>query len=153
VKTIPCLPKGEFPCQASSLFYIYIVPFIQGGISGVCVVVGIVCFGYYFVVFADHLPCPKINRAAPPTLHEIALTIGLNTNKLKRGFKQVFGTTVFGLIRNIRLEEARVLLQEGNFSVTEVALQVGYNSLSHFARLFKQTYGLYPHAFMKQISF
>jgi len=89
--------------------------------------------------------------ADPPTLHEIALAVGINSNKLKCGFKQVFGTTVFGFLRNIRLEQARGLLQEGNFSVTEVALEVGYNSLSHFARLFKQTYGLSPHVFMKRM--
>ncbi|MFP4383612.1 MAG: helix-turn-helix transcriptional regulator [Spirochaetia bacterium] len=86
----------------------------------------------------------------PPTLQEIALAVGINSNKLKCGFKQVFGTTVFGFLRNIRLEQARILLQEGDSSVTDVALQVGYNSLSHFARLFKQTYRLSPYAFMKQ---
>jgi len=93
-----------------------------------------------------------LRSADPPTLHEIALAVGINSNKLKCGFKQVFGTTVFGFLRNIRLEQARGLLREGNFSVTEVALEVGYNSLSHFARLFKQTYGISPHTFMKRIS-
>jgi len=109
-----------------------------------------------------HLNCGDIQRiheardflilhsADPPTLQEIALAAGINSNKLKYGFKQIFGTTVFGFIRNLRLEQARVLLQGGNVSVTEVTLQVGYGSLSHFARLFKQTYGLSPHAFMKQ---
>lgn len=92
-----------------------------------------------------------LRSADPPTLHEIALAVGINSNKLKCGFKQVFGTTVFGFLRNLRLEQARGLLKEGNSSVTEVALEVGYNSLSHFARLFKQTYGLSPQAFMKQM--
>lgn len=109
-----------------------------------------------------HLNCGDIQRiheardflilrsADPPTLQEIALAAGINSNKLKYGFKHLFGTTVFGFIRNLRLEQARILLQGGNISVTEVALQVGYGSLSHFARLFKQTYGLSPYAFMKQ---
>lgn len=88
--------------------------------------------------------------ATPPSVQEIAALVGINTNKLKYGFRQIFGTTVYQCIRNLRLEQARCLLQTGKFSVTEVAFLVGYSSLSHFARLFKTAYGICPHAFSKQ---
>lgn len=86
----------------------------------------------------------------PPTLQEIALTVGINSNKLKYGFREVFGTTVFGYLRTLRLEEARRLLEHSDLSVTEIAFQVGYSSLSHFARLFKHTYGSSPHCYARQ---
>ncbi|MFP4567016.1 MAG: helix-turn-helix transcriptional regulator [Spirochaetaceae bacterium] len=61
----------------------------------------------------------------------------MNCNKLKYGFREVFGTTVFGQLRNLRLEEARHLIEDGDHSVTEAAFAVGYSSLSHFARTFR----------------
>ena len=88
--------------------------------------------------------------ADPPTLQEIALTVGINSNKLKYGFREVFGTTVFGYLRTLRLEEARRLLEHSELSVTEIAFQVGYSSLSHFARIFKHTYGSSPHCYARQ---
>ncbi|MFO7850660.1 MAG: AraC family transcriptional regulator [Spirochaetia bacterium] len=86
----------------------------------------------------------------PPSLQEIATTVGINCNKLKYGFREIFGTTVFGYLRTLRLEEARRLLKAGDHSVTEVAFQVGYSSLSHFALLFKQTYGVSPQCYARQ---
>lgn len=88
--------------------------------------------------------------ADPPSLHDIAATVGVNCNKLKYGFREVFGTTVFGYLRSLRLEEARHLLEDGDRSVTEVAFEVGYSSLSHFARIFKQTYGTSPRSYSRQ---
>ena len=85
--------------------------------------------------------------AEPPALQEIALTVGINSNKLKYGFREVFGTTVFGYLRTLRLEEARRLLEHSELSVTEIAFQVGYSSLSHFAHIFKHTYGSSPHCY------
>ncbi len=85
----------------------------------------------------------------PPSLQELAATVGVNCNKLKYGFREVFGTTVFGYVRNLRLEEARRLLEGGDRSVTEVAFEVGYSSLSHFARIFRQTYGTSPHCYAR----
>ncbi|MFP4564168.1 MAG: helix-turn-helix transcriptional regulator [Spirochaetia bacterium] len=87
--------------------------------------------------------------ADPPSLREIALAVGVNCNKLKYGFREIFGTTVFGYLRKMRLEEARQLLQDGDCSVTEVAFHVGYSSLSHFAHIFKQTYGSSPHCYSR----
>lgn len=90
--------------------------------------------------------------ADPPSLQELARSVGVNCNKLKYGFREVFGTTVFGYLRSLRLEAARRLLENGDHSVTEVAFQVGYSSLSHFARIFKQTYGSTPHCHAREIS-
>lgn len=79
--------------------------------------------------------------------HSIAAlsrAIHLNEFKLKRGFKQHYGTTVFGFLRQKRMEAAREMLTSGQQSVIEIANAVGYTNPSHFARAFKDAYGVNP---------
>jgi AraC-like DNA-binding protein len=82
--------------------------------------------------------------ADPPSLVELARLVGLNDYKLKAGFRQVFGTTVFGYLRQQRLEKARQLLQAQEISVTEAAAAVGYSSQGHFAAAFRKQFGVNP---------
>jgi len=80
----------------------------------------------------------------PLSLLELAKQAGLNDYKLKIGFRHVFGTTVFGYLQKHRMEQARILLEEGKMNVTEVAYTVGYSSLSHFAKIFYQYFSTNP---------
>ncbi|BFH37540.1 AraC family transcriptional regulator [Paenibacillus melissococcoides] len=80
----------------------------------------------------------------PPSLLELARLAGLNDYKLKLGFKELFGTTVFGYVRALRMNEARKILEQGKGNVSEAALMVGYHNISHFAALFRKTYGYNP---------
>ena len=82
--------------------------------------------------------------ADPPTLVVLARRVGLNDFKLKRGFRELLGTTVFGYVRKLRMEKARQLLETTDMSVTQVALSVGYNSFSHFTKAFKGSMGVLP---------
>ncbi len=85
----------------------------------------------------------------PPTLTELARQVSLNSRKLKEGFREVFNTTVFGYLRKQRMEQARLLLEDGETSVTQVVYKVGYNNLSHFALAFKKEFGILPGAYLK----
>lgn len=80
----------------------------------------------------------------PPSLLELAHKVGLNDYKLKSGFRQVFGTTVFGYLHQQRMQQAHHLLQVNELNVTEVANLVGYTSLSAFSTAFKKFYGISP---------
>jgi AraC-like DNA-binding protein len=80
----------------------------------------------------------------PPTLFELARLVGLTHTKLNRGFREIYGTTVFGYLHKIRLERARLLLEEQRMNVTEVAFTVGYNSLPSFSTAFSKHFGLNP---------
>ena len=80
----------------------------------------------------------------PPDLVELARMAGLSRSKLHYNFCAVYGTTPFDYLRNRRLEKARISLNEGNMDVTEVAYSVGYSSLSHFTKVFKQYFGMPP---------
>jgi AraC-like DNA-binding protein len=80
----------------------------------------------------------------PPKLSELARSAGINHCKLNIGFRQVYGTTVFGYLRQMRLLEAKRLLDSDEMNVTEAALSVGYNSLPSFSRAFLEFFGIPP---------
>ena len=86
---------------------------------------------------------------SPPSLHQLAREAGLNENKLKSGFRQLYGSSVFGYLRNHRLEKAREILEAGRMNVSETAFSVGYASLSHFSRAFRRRYGLNPKDYLQ----
>lgn len=84
----------------------------------------------------------------PPSLMQLARMVGLNDFKLKSGFKELFGTTVFGYVRRMRMQEARLLLEKGQANVSEAAYRVGYTNVSHFASQFHKAFGSSPGEFM-----
>lgn len=79
----------------------------------------------------------------PPTLLELARLAELNDCKLKKGFRQVFGTTVFGYITQQRMESACVLLARQQ-TVAAVAAAVGYASPTAFSGAFQRRFGISP---------
>jgi AraC family transcriptional regulator, transcriptional activator of the genes for pyochelin and ferripyochelin receptors len=83
----------------------------------------------------------------PPSLLELARQVNLNDYKLKVGFKQVFGTTVFGYLHQHRMEAARQLLRSRRLNVKEVAQAVGYANQSRFAAAFRKQFGVNPKAY------
>lgn len=89
----------------------------------------------------------KRDLEAPPTLAALSRRVGLSESTLKRGFRQVFGTTVFGYLRERRMERARTLLQSGEATVLEAAARVGFSNPSNFAAAFRRQFGLNPKAF------
>lgn len=80
----------------------------------------------------------------PPSLQELAKLVGISDFKLKRGFRDCFGTTVFKYLHDYRLEQARKLLLQGEMSVEQVLYQVGFASRSYFAKAFRQKFGMNP---------
>jgi AraC-like DNA-binding protein len=85
----------------------------------------------------------------PPNLPALARLVGTNEKKLKYGFRQVFGLSVYEYFRQYRLEKARRLLASGEMNVSEAAVRVGYISLGHFSRSFRRSYGLNPKDYQK----
>jgi AraC-like DNA-binding protein len=83
----------------------------------------------------------------PPTLKDLAQQVGLNDFKLKQGFREIFGTTVFGYLRACRMEQAQQLLAEGQLTIAGVAQMVGYTSQSRFCDAFKRQFSITPRDF------
>ena len=92
------------------------------------------------------------NMAEPPTLQELADEIGLNIKKLKQGFKQVYGDTVYGFLFDYKMEYARKLLDSGTYNVNEVGNRIGYSTASHFIAAFKKKFGTTPKKYLMSLT-
>jgi AraC-like DNA-binding protein len=87
----------------------------------------------------------------PPTLEHLAKTIDLPLKRLKEGFKQLYGDSVYGFLFQHKMEFARKLLLSNKYSVGEIGLRVGYSTPSHFIVAFKKKYGTTPKKYLSEL--
>lgn len=80
----------------------------------------------------------------PITIKQLSRKVAMNECYLKKGFKEMFGTTIFEFYQCKRMEHAKYLLYEKGSSVTDVSASLGYSSISHFSTAFKKHTGLKP---------
>lgn len=92
------------------------------------------------------------NMAEPPTLEVLAEQVGLSLKKLKLGFKQIYGDTVYGFLFDYKMEYARQLLDSGSYNVNEVGLKIGYSTASHFIAAFKKKFGITPKKYLLNLN-
>lgn len=90
--------------------------------------------------------------AEPPSLQELADEIDLSLKKLKEGFKQIYGDSVYSFLFDYKMEVARKLLESGKHNVNEVGLKVGYSTASHFIAAFKKKYGTTPKKYLMSLN-
>ncbi len=86
------------------------------------------------------------NHVNPPALMDLAQQVELNHIKLEQGFREIFGTTAFGYLRDYRLQQPYLLLRDGKLNVEAVANKVGYSHLGHFTNAFRRKFGITPGA-------
>lgn len=79
-----------------------------------------------------------------PTIRDLARTIGLNETKLKKGFKRLFGATVYEYGNYHRMQKALELLQSTELPLAEIAEQVGYRFQTSFTAAVKHFFGVTP---------
>ncbi len=117
--------------------------------------------GEYCPFLVDEQNVLKIKKAKdiiisrmvePPSLQEISNEIGLNLKKLKEGFKQIYGDTVYGFLFNYKMEHARKLLESNQHNVNEVGLKVGYSTASHFITAFKKKFSITPKKYVTRLN-
>ncbi len=80
----------------------------------------------------------------PITIKALSRKVAINECYLKKGFKEIFGTTIFDFYQGQRMEHAKYLLYDKGLSVTEVSMMLGYSSISHFSTAFKKHTGIKP---------
>lgn len=80
----------------------------------------------------------------PPSLEELGRMVGCSPFHLSRQFSQATGFTIQQYLQSVRMGRAAELLRTGKCNVTEAALEVGYNSISHFSTVFRETFGCCP---------
>ena len=91
------------------------------------------------------------NLVSPPTLEELARTYCMGVHKIQTGFRSLFGMSVFGFLKEFKLQKARMLFEEGDMNVSEVAWAIGYINLSHFSAAYRKRFGVLPKAYLKSI--
>ncbi|MFN4276566.1 MAG: helix-turn-helix transcriptional regulator [Ferrovibrio sp.] len=95
-----------------------------------------------------------LDMRRPPGLGDLADAVGLSEKRLNACFRSEFGSTVFELLRNYRLEHARIALESGAAPLKQIAWRVGYNHVSNFINAYTARYGAPPrrHVLKKQVA-
>jgi AraC family transcriptional regulator, transcriptional activator of the genes for pyochelin and ferripyochelin receptors len=87
----------------------------------------------------------------PPTIKELAMLTGTNENKLKKGFRLLYNTSINKLLQNERLSKAKLLIAEQAYPIKEIARMVGYKHSGHFTAKFKKKFGMLPKEYIKSM--
>ncbi|MCB1063996.1 MAG: helix-turn-helix transcriptional regulator [Verrucomicrobiae bacterium] len=83
----------------------------------------------------------------PLDLTALANHVDCSTHYLSRTFSEATGKTISQFLREVRIEKAARLLSSGRYNVSEAAVEVGYQSLSHFSKAFLKEKGCLPSRF------
>ena len=86
----------------------------------------------------EHLADPDLN------VEKLTEDVGISRAQLHRKMKEITGVSSGEFIRNLRLEQAARLIEEGQINITQVAYSVGFNNQTHFSTVFKKHYGMSP---------
>ncbi|MGH1371495.1 MAG: GlxA family transcriptional regulator [Cellvibrionaceae bacterium] len=96
---------------------------------------------------ADAQTWLQIHMKEPGALDKLAEHLGVSSRTLIRRFKQVMSVTPNRYLQNLRIDTAKRLLETSGGTIESIMLQVGYNDLSSFSRLFQKKTGLTPRAY------
>ena len=86
----------------------------------------------------EHLADPDLN------VEKLTEDVGISRAQLHRKLKEIAGVSAGEFIRNLRLEQAARLIEEGQINITQVAYSVGFCNQTHFSTVFKKHYGMSP---------
>ena len=86
----------------------------------------------------EHLADPDLN------VEKLTEDVGISRAQLHRKLKEITGVSAGEFIRNLRLEQAARLIEEGQINITQVAYSVGFSNQTHFSTVFKKHYGMSP---------
>jgi AraC-like DNA-binding protein len=81
---------------------------------------------------------------SPPTLSQLGKHFCLSRYKLQYGFREMFGGSVFGYLREYKMQTARQLFTRADMNVSQVAWAVGYTNVSQFTKAYKKRFGVLP---------
>ncbi|MBD9650271.1 helix-turn-helix transcriptional regulator [Ensifer sp. ENS09] len=92
------------------------------------------------------------NLAQPPSLSELAEAAGLSQRRLTQGFRESYGSTMFGYLREARLSAARVMLEETDMPLKQIAFHVGYGHANNFIAAYRERFGTSPRRHARKLA-
>lgn len=100
------------------------------------------------VEICDYL---KKNYKEKITLGELCFLFGTNKTTLCSMFKSNYGDTVIGYLNTIRIKEAKKLMREGNYNLSQIASMLRFSSIHYFSRMFKKKEKISPSEYIRTI--
>ncbi len=88
---------------------------------------------------------------AAPSLESLCDHFSLSRTYLCRIFKEGTGTSPVDYWIDLKIKEAKKLIREGNYNITQISELLGYTSIHHFTRMFKRVTGLSPTAYKTSV--
>jgi AraC-like DNA-binding protein len=83
-------------------------------------------------------------------IQPIIASLGISPNYGLEVFQKIYHMSPRKYLSGLKLQEAKILLQQPEISLNEIANRLGYKNLSHFSRQFKRWTGLNPTEFRKK---
>ena len=87
----------------------------------------------------------------PITVGEICQKFSMSRSSLQILFNENLNQTPKKYINELKLEKSRQLISEGRYTISEIALMLGFNSIHYFSRAFTQKYNMAPTEYSKTI--
>ena len=91
----------------------------------------------------------KKDLSAYPSGEELAQIAGMSPARYQLAFRKYYGTTPYEYLKEMRLNQALLLLKNSDYGIATIAAKVGYHNSGHLARLFKNAYGMGPREYRK----
>jgi len=82
-------------------------------------------------------------------IQQIIASLGISPNYGLEVFQKVYHMSPRKYLSDLKVQEAKILIQQPDISINEIASRLGYKNLSHFSRQFKRWTGLNPTEFRK----
>lgn len=93
----------------------------------------------------------EANLTKAPSLPFLCGHFSLSRTYLCRIFKEGTGTSPIDYWIDLKMKEAKKLIREGNYNITQISEYLGYSSIHHFTRMFKRHTGLSPNAYKSSV--
>jgi len=91
------------------------------------------------------------NLTDPPTITRLSRLVAINENKLKKGFREIYGKSIYNYLLSHRIEKSIGLMEDDQLSLDEIAGEIGYGDSAHFSRAFKKVKGMPPGQYRKSL--
>ena len=83
------------------------------------------------------------------SIEELSKQFGISKNKIQQGFQEEFSLSVNEFLKNVRLENALQMMENGEKNISEIVYALGLSSRSYFSKIFKEKYKVLPSAYLK----
>src|SRR5690606_13064508 len=102
--------------------------------------------------FNQHVAHEQKHKLADLKIEPLIESLGISSGYGLEVFRSVYGISPRKYLSELKLHEAKVLIQQAHLSLTDIAERLGYSHLSHFSRQFKRWTGINPMEYRKQVT-